>query len=430
MNFLPQNLQSIKGTDSASVPFYLFFALMALVLNPSPLVATQGKADAFFRARLKLKSNDAPADGKARFRKGKLEIYLHGRLQKYEPYEIEYFEELDPLLPPSEEVKAKALTRYTQKLEFLKKDDAPSWVRLGNWSRKNGLPEKATIAYKKAVELDSDNLDARREMKHVKDSGEWKDSAVVGAERWKKIKPTDFPALLKFGVWASKYHLPKGQEALDKVLIKDFRNVKALKGMRRYTARFRHKTKLHFPLSGRWQASPDKSRHHQKKGYAVYALDLSKVNEDGKIYKGRGRKLEDYYTWDAPVYAVADGVVVDARDGFKDIKIGGRPRAEKHNGVSIRHLGGEHSFYVHLKKGSLKVKVGDKVKSGQIVGAVGNSGGSARPHLHFTMAIPSAISIPWWCHDYYVVVDGTKILCKRGQPREGQTLEYTWQAKD
>lgn len=386
--------------------------------------ATQGKDVDYFQARVKFKNRDGEVEGKARFKKGKFEIYENGRLKKYAPGDIEYFEELDELSPPSDEAKMKALKTYSKKRELLKEDDGSSWLRLANWCRKNRLKKEALEAYQKTVELDPENPDARRNLRQVKEGGKWQDAVVVGKARWEKVKKTKTSALLKFGEWASRYHIPEGQSALDKVLMKNFRDVKALRAMRRYTDRFRHKTKLIFPLTGRWAASHDKSKHHQKKGYAVYALDLSKVDENGKVYTGKGRKLEDYYTWDAPVYAVADGVVVDARDGFKDIKIGGRPRAEKHNGVSIRHLGGEHSFYVHLKKGSVKVKVGDKVKAGQIIGTVGNSGGSARPHLHFTMAIPSAISIPWWCENYYLVIDGVRVLCKRGQPREGQTIEY------
>lgn len=404
------------------------FTLALFKLAPEA-PATQGKDVDYFQGRVKLKGRAELVEGKARFKKGKLEIYERGRLKKYAPSEIEYFEEVDELAPPSDEAKMKALKTYSKKREILKEDDASAWLRLGNWCRKNKLDKEAKEAFEKTVELDPENPDARRNLGQVKEKGQWQDAASVGKARWAKVKQTKIKDLLKYGEWASRYLIPEGQVALDKVLMKNFRDVKALRAMRRYTDQFRHKTKLRFPLSGRWAASHDKTKHHQKKGYAVYALDLSKVDEDGKVYTGRGRKLEDYYTWDAPVYAVADGVVVDARDGFKDIKIGGRPRAEKHNGVSIRHIGGEHSFYVHLKKGSVKVKVGDKVKAGQIIGHVGNSGGSARPHLHFTMAIPSAISIPWWCENYYLVIDGVKVLCKRGQPREGQTIEYDGEGK-
>ena len=45
--------------------------------------------------------------------------------------------------------------------------------------------------------------------------------------------------------------------------------------------------------------------------------------------------------------------------------------------------GGRYAFYAHVQPGSLRVKVGDKVKRGQVLALVGNSGNSTEPHLHF-----------------------------------------------
>jgi murein DD-endopeptidase MepM/ murein hydrolase activator NlpD len=44
---------------------------------------------------------------------------------------------------------------------------------------------------------------------------------------------------------------------------------------------------------------------------------------------------------------------------------------------------GRYAAYAHLQPGSLRVKVGDRVKRGQVLGLVGNSGNSDQPHLHF-----------------------------------------------
>ena len=90
--------------------------------------------------------------------------------------------------------------------------------------------------------------------------------------------------------------------------------------------------------------------------------------------------------------------------------------------MSIRHKNAEHSFYVHLRKGSIPVKVGDKVKRGQLIGRVGNSGGTNVPHLHFAMAIPSALSVPMWWEDYKLYVEGVEVPVKLGKPREGQVF--------
>lgn len=77
--------------------------------------------------------------------------------------------------------------------------------------------------------------------------------------------------------------------------------------------------------------------------------------------------------------AVADGEVVtvqDFVDGFNDTYTAG-------NYVRIKHESGVYSRYLHLVKGSVKVKVGQKVKAGTVLGTEGNTGYSYGTHLHF-----------------------------------------------
>ena len=59
--------------------------------------------------------------------------------------------------------------------------------------------------------------------------------------------------------------------------------------------------------------------------------------------------------------------------------------------IDIGH--GNYANYAHLQPGSLRVKVGDKVKRGQVLGLLGNSGNSTEPHLHFSIGDgPAAVT--------------------------------------
>ena len=73
-----------------------------------------------------------------------------------------------------------------------------------------------------------------------------------------------------------------------------------------------------------------------------------------------------------PVKASGDGVISFV--GFK----GGYGRT-----IEIKHGGNIKTLYAHLEKYNSKSKVGNKVKQGEIIGYVGDSGQATGPHLHF-----------------------------------------------
>ncbi|WP_091742044.1 M23 family metallopeptidase [Phenylobacterium immobile] len=88
------------------------------------------------------------------------------------------------------------------------------------------------------------------------------------------------------------------------------------------------------------------------------------------------------------VLAAAPGRVVRLRDGEPDRSVRDAPFAPGRdcgNAVAIDHGGGWETMSCHLKRGSLKVKVGDQVKAGQPIAAVGLSGNTEYPHLHLTV---------------------------------------------
>lgn len=81
-----------------------------------------------------------------------------------------------------------------------------------------------------------------------------------------------------------------------------------------------------------------------------------------------------------PILAARSGTVVAVRNG----QAGRRPDPAG-NYVRIRHADGTESAYLHLSRGSVSVKMGQRVKVGTPLGQSGNTGRSTGPHLHFVV---------------------------------------------
>lgn len=152
----------------------------------------------------------------------------------------------------------------------------------------------------------------------------------------------------------------------------------------------RNKTSLILPFKGEWLVfwggDTTEQNYHQAVSIQRNALDILKVGENGKRYKGDGKKNEDYYAFGQELIAPADGVVTDVVTGVPD-NVPGKmnPLIAVGNMVMIRHTNGEVSMFAHLKFGSTLVKVGDEVKKGQTIGLCGNSGNSSEAHLHYQL---------------------------------------------
>ncbi|UOD33653.1 M23 family metallopeptidase [Massilia violaceinigra] len=159
------------------------------------------------------------------------------------------------------------------------------------------------------------------------------------------------------------------------------------------------------PLVGtNWTPGNNPSLHsHHRMGLWVvdgsaqisrrYAIDWKKFDAGRKPYSGDARDVRAYYAYGQKVLAVADGTVVSARDGFPD----NIPKTEAGfetalpvtldtiggNQVIIDLGNGQFAAYCHLQPGSVGVKAGDRVRRGQLLARVGNSGDARWPHLHF-----------------------------------------------
>lgn len=166
-----------------------------------------------------------------------------------------------------------------------------------------------------------------------------------------------------------------------------------------------------FPVRGRWQVAAAATPHsHHRWGVSEeFALDLIQTGAGGLSHHGDGQRMSDYHGYGAEVRAIATGVVSRVRNDLPDntglLRRPGEalaafqqrllatqdqaladPDAIPGNVVVIHHetpAGPVWSVYAHLQPGSVKVAVGDTVTAGEVLAAVGGSGNSTEPHLHF-----------------------------------------------
>ncbi len=129
-----------------------------------------------------------------------------------------------------------------------------------------------------------------------------------------------------------------------------------------------------------------------------YAVDWEQLDASGRIYAGPREKLESYAIFGKQALAVADARVVSVTDGLPEQTPGqfptNIPLAEADGNSVTLDLGYQrYAMYAHMQPGSIKVRVGDRVKPGQVIGLVGDSGNSIVPHLHFQVTNgPSSFS--------------------------------------
>jgi len=123
-----------------------------------------------------------------------------------------------------------------------------------------------------------------------------------------------------------------------------------------------------------------------------FAIDWVKGERTGNRWlfsHGDVHKNANWYCYGTPLLAVADGVVVGVRHDLPDNVPLQKPlvaitRDTIGGNFVVLDIGhGRYAFYAHMQPNSARVKVGDHVRAGQVIGLLGNSGNSSGPHLHF-----------------------------------------------
>ena len=169
---------------------------------------------------------------------------------------------------------------------------------------------------------------------------------------------------------------------------------------------YAQKTKLVFPLRGDFivvTGHVSAPAGHEERSQQ-FAYDVMALGPHLELLRGDGTKNEDFLVFGKEVIAPAAGTVVYARNDVADNPASGNQDFEKllalpdppwgiaGNCVVIDHGDGEWSLLAHMKRGSVRVKKGERVAQGQAIGLAGNSGATTGPHLHYhLMAGPTLL---------------------------------------
>ncbi len=189
---------------------------------------------------------------------------------------------------------------------------------------------------------------------------------------------------------------------------------------------YQDSTKLRLPFNGSWIV--------MQGGRAVYDNNFAASDDnrytvsfmnvkDGMAYENTGRKNTDYFCYGQPVLAPAGGVVVQAAGNSGDHPPGKGPEIQSRgNYVVIGHGNSEYSLIPYLKAGSLKVRPGQRVKQGEVIGECGNSGSSFAPHVEYSLQNTRGFPLPKTMPAQFVnyTADGKAVPI--GEPLRGQMV--------
>jgi hypothetical protein len=221
------------------------------------------------------------------------------------------------------------------------------------------------------------------------------------------------------------------------------------------------KTDLVLPVRGRvlvWDGHDYNSHHRRfdythpffikqgnKTNFQRYGYDLVIVDEQGLIYKGQPRvnddwyqarpdKMEEYYSFGAPIYAAGAGRVVLVTDTkpdnrqFDQADLATDERAYGGNYIVIDHLNGEYSWFGHIKQGSARVKAGQMVKQGEIIAAIGAAGSSLFPHLHYELrngtGAKEVEGLPSYFSNFRRILGSRSVNVKKGAINTGDIVDW------
>jgi len=150
----------------------------------------------------------------------------------------------------------------------------------------------------------------------------------------------------------------------------------------------RNSSKLTLPFKGEWTViwggDTKELNYHVVSQAQKNAFDMDITDANGNSHKTDGKTNEDYYAFGKELLAPCDGEIVLVVDGVKDNAPGAMNKFNVGgNTVIMKTSKDEYLVFCHFKHQSIKVKEGQLIKQGQLIGLCGNTGNSSEPHLHF-----------------------------------------------
>lgn len=212
---------------------------------------------------------------------------------------------------------------------------------------------------------------------------------------------------------------------------------------------YRSKARMILPVASRMIVYDgyDFYAHHRRWDYTIpmlqqlgfktnfmrYSYDFVPVDESGKMSAGAEEKNESWFGFGKPVRAVADGVVAAVVDKYADdrkfdpstIPTDG-PMKIWGNYLVIDHGNGEYSLYGHIQQSSSRVEAGDRVRRGQHIAAIGASGSSKFPHLHYELQTGADIGsegLPSSFENFDRILGSKRVRVKSGLVNSGEIVE-------
>ncbi len=183
---------------------------------------------------------------------------------------------------------------------------------------------------------------------------------------------------------------------------------------------------LHLPFWGEWTISQGYNGKYTHLGEWQNALDMILIDEGEKNHRISPYQNENYYCYNKPVIAPADGIIAEIADNIEDNEPGKVNTAQNWgNSIIIKHIEGVYTQFSHLKAGSIKKKKGDFVSRGEMLALVGNSGRSPEPHLHFQVQATPLLgskTIPYPFAYYFLKKGDKKVLKSYSVPSENDQI--------